>query len=473
MKETGVKIVGITLAFCIVLGYVNHVLALKHDDGSYCVTNFYELEKDTVDVLVLGSSHAFMSFNTGVLWREHGISSYVLSASAQPMWNSYYYLKEALKTQTPKLIVLEGYRVIEEDEYTSARFAIRSTYGLKWSRNKIDAIKASVPQGERLGFVLGYTQYHDRYTELSEEDFTLRKKAEKYEAWKGFEWGLRTTPVENADVSECIEYIDLMEKTEKYYRAIMELAQEHNIPIMVVIAPYTNMPQQDQKMYNSAQKIAEEYQVPFLNYNMIDLDIDYTRDMYDESHLNGRGSCKFTSKWGEYITQHYDFQDHRGDSVYDSWECDAQYLDALMEDEKMREVTEACQMPEYIVRDNYYTFVSIDGYCELEQEAVRGILEKLGISDAYGGGIWYFAGGEAVWSSGNEEALQYFETKRHDFMLKRVRNTDGGYENVICIDNQGYKIVGDGINVVIFDTVTGNIADAFGIDADEEYQLYR
>lgn len=186
------------------------------------------------------------------------------------MWNTYYYLKEALKTQKPKLIVLEGYRLLEEEEFLDAGYVIKSTYGLKWSKNRLDAIRASAPQEDWPGYLLGYTQYHDRYQELSEEDFTSGKEAEKYETWKGFE-----------------------------------------------------------------------------------LWIDYGTDMFNTSHLNGRGSCKFTSYWGEYIAGQYDLPDHRGDPAYDSWERNAAYLDALMEDISLRETADAAQIPDCLVRDNY------------------------------------------------------------------------------------------------------------------------
>lgn len=185
MKKTAIKWIGGAMLLCMLLWGVNHVLAVKDDDGIYSMTQFYELEENTVDVLVLGSSHAYMSFNTGALWREYGISSYVLTASAQPLWNSYYYLKEALKTQRPKLIVLEGYRLLEEEEFLSPGYVIKSTYGLKWSPNRIDAIKASAPREEWPGYMLGYTQYHDRYTELGEEDLLSERKPRNMKHGKG------------------------------------------------------------------------------------------------------------------------------------------------------------------------------------------------------------------------------------------------------------------------------------------------
>lgn len=98
------------LCFCMLLGLVlwktDSVLAVKYGDGIYGMTRFYQLDNETVDVLILGSSHAFEDVNTGVLWEQHGMASYVLAGSVQLMWNTYYYLKEALKTQTPQLIIL-------------------------------------------------------------------------------------------------------------------------------------------------------------------------------------------------------------------------------------------------------------------------------------------------------------------------------------------------------------------------------
>ena len=71
-----------------------------------------------MDVLVLGSSHAFENINTGTLWDEYGMASYVLGGSRQPSLEYiYYYLKEALKTQRPELIVLEGYMLLYDADY--------------------------------------------------------------------------------------------------------------------------------------------------------------------------------------------------------------------------------------------------------------------------------------------------------------------------------------------------------------------
>ena len=61
MRKTAVKTAGIIMILCLVLWYANHVLSIKDDDGIYSMKKFYELDKNTVDVLVVGSSHAYSS----------------------------------------------------------------------------------------------------------------------------------------------------------------------------------------------------------------------------------------------------------------------------------------------------------------------------------------------------------------------------------------------------------------------------
>lgn len=85
-----------------------NVFSFKYGDGIYGMEKFYEQEEGTVDVLILGPSLAFADINTATLWSEYGISAFHLGGSIQPMWNTYYYMKEALKYQRPKVMILEA-----------------------------------------------------------------------------------------------------------------------------------------------------------------------------------------------------------------------------------------------------------------------------------------------------------------------------------------------------------------------------
>ena len=68
---------------------------------------FYDLKKNTADILYLGSSHVYTGFSPQVLYDEYGITSYSLAMGNQNLTLSYYWLKEALRTQSPSAVVLE------------------------------------------------------------------------------------------------------------------------------------------------------------------------------------------------------------------------------------------------------------------------------------------------------------------------------------------------------------------------------
>ena len=91
---------------------INRVLKIKGQEyGVYSpyaqYGGFYEMEKNTVDVLFLGSSHCYCGFSPQEFYDRCGIRSYNLGSSRQSTWLSYYWLREALKTQTPQAVVMD------------------------------------------------------------------------------------------------------------------------------------------------------------------------------------------------------------------------------------------------------------------------------------------------------------------------------------------------------------------------------
>lgn len=475
MGKSAVRIICFFLATGAVLGYLNKVFKFKYSDGIYAVTTFYKLENNTVDVLFLGSSHAFISFNGGTLWDEYGIASYALGGSVQPMWTTYYYLKEALKTQTPELIVLEGYMLMWDSDYRPVDGeTIKNTFGLRWSREKIDAVKASAPREKWTGFLLEYTQYHTRYTELSDADFLKNQNSRYYDDWKGFAMLMNTEPVEPPDVSGVAERAELYEKTERYYRATIELAQMNNIPIMVVISPYAGISEYEQQKFNTGGDIAVEYGVPFLNCNLLyaEIGIDYSTDAADTAHLNPKGSQKYSSFFGSYLVSNFDLSDRRGDAAYDSWQRNAAYVTQMSKDLNLKETYDIEEIAEKLQDDNYWLFLTVDGNCTTSDENLRGFFNALGLpaDGSRGVGLHNAAGWE--WYPQAEEVERYIRVA-HDFCIRKTANDDGTYTNSIIIDNSKYQRVTSGVNIVVYDTLTEQVADTMGIDPNNGYIIIK
>lgn len=473
MKKSIVRIASFLVILVLCLGYLNSVFKVKYGDGIYSVTKFYELESDTVDVLILGSSHAFEDFNTGTLWDEYGLSSYVLGGSIQPMWNTYYYLKEALKTQTPDLIVLEGFCTTFSSEYIDDSRIIKNNYGLKWSTDKIESLKVSSPP-ERWGeFFLEYSQYHTRYKELSRADFVKNQGNPLYEDWKGFGCNMAVNPYEVIDVRGVEERASLFEKTEKYYRETIELALDNNIPILIIISPYAGINEDEQKKFNTALDIADEYGVPFVNCNLIDeIGMDWTVDAADSGHLSYRGNQKFSKYIGKYLVDNYNLTDHRGEPEYASWEENAQFIRQMIYDQELYESAELSAIIEKLQNDNYWTFISVDGTCNTEESTFEILFDRYGIPKDGSNGIWFISN-EGLWDTTMDNGEFFRRTDSHDFHLRRSIEENGNGTNEIIIDNENYKKVTNGVNIIVYDVLTEKVADTIGFNADDEYAIVR
>ena len=474
MKKSIIRITSFVMLLVFLLGSINSMFKVKYGDGIYDVTKFYELEENTVDVLFLGSSHAFEDFNTGTLWDEYGLSSFVLAGSIQPMWNTYYYLKEALKTQTPDLIVLEGYCAVVSDEYADDSRIIKNNYGLKWSLDKVNSLKVSSPQERWREFFLEYSQYHTRYKELSREDFVRNQGNPFYKDWKGFGCNMTVTPYEVMDVSAIEARTPLYEKTEKYYRATIELARENDIPIVVIVSPYSGITETEQMMYNTASDIAGEYGIPFVNCNLLtdEIGLDWTVDAADPGHLSYKGNQKYSKYIGKYLVENYKLSDHRGEPEYSTWEDNAKYIRQMICDQEMLESTELSTITEKIINDNYWVFVSVDGTCNTADVTFEELFDKCGIPKNGLNGIWFISD-DVSWNTTINEGEFFERTEPHDFLLRRSVDENGAWTNEIIIDNADYKKVANGVNIVIYDKLTEKVADAIGFNADDGYAIVR
>ncbi|WP_405376679.1 hypothetical protein [Pseudobutyrivibrio sp.] len=474
MKNTVFRMCAFIIILVIVLYAWVSVFKYKYVDGIYSLTKYYELEDNSVDLLVLGSSHAFESFNTMTLWNEYGISSYDLGGCFQPTWNSYYNLKEALKTQTPKLIVFEAYSTVVTDEYLDSATTIKNITGMRWSKNKIDDIKASTSEEDRAQFYLEYSQYHTRYKDISEKDFLDGQGEQYYSSWKGYYCAMQTTPLEYLDVSMYDERTEMTEKTEYYYRKIIELAQENNIPIMVAVAPFAGINDDKEKVYNKAGDIAKEYNVPFVNYNLLvdEIGLDYSTDCEDPSHLNFRGSQKFTSYFGRTALSEYNLPDHRGDERYSSWQENADCLGRMIASQEIKESWDYDYIVSKLQDENYTICVSIDGNVDMSNENLKNALEAININDLQNTGIYCVEDGIVIWNSQIKNEF-FLGTKNHDIHLSSKQDENGECHNIIIVDGEYYSKVTDGINIMIYDKAIDEIVDCFGLDANEEYCIVR
>lgn len=470
-KKALIEIIIFAFILSIVLYVWNYTFKFKYGDGIYDLTTFYSLEDDTVDILILGSSHAFENINTGVLWDDYGYSSFILGGSQQPMWNTYYYLKEALKTQNPKLIILEGYYLLETNEYTDDSRIIKNNYGLRISKDKIDSLIVSTPSDKRKDIFLGFIMYHNRYGKLEKSDFLKYQGNLYYNNWKGFGCNMATTSFESKDISYVNGIMDLQEKTEEYYKATIDLAQKNEIPIIVVISPYVGMGYTDQCKFNRGKEIAEDKNVPFLNFNYLtdDIGLDYSKDFADRNHLNYLGNQKYTHYLGAYIDSKYSIPDHRGDIKYQSWDDNSKYLNQMIKNNLFRQIDNIETLVTEAENSNYWVLMSANN-CNRDslKEELDIYLQNKGIIENYLDGVWLIKENPNDSKFIKDKKLS-FSTYSHNICMKYLYNDNTcEYEKSINIDKKEY-VSGKGlIEMVVYDPMTEELVDYLVVNDKNE-----
>lgn len=319
-KKNRIRI-GFVLLFIVTIYFISNILRVKSSHGINQLEGLYWQPGDTIDVVMMGSSHIHCNVNTALLWEEYGIPSYDYSGAEQPLWMTYHYLKELYKYQDPKVVVLDLYAPARFKEDYQYDWISENIYGMRFSFNKLQMLAVSVEPMRLFQYFPSFLVYHDRYDDLEEEDFEhFLWDGEEKEAFKGYTPYWNQMPQEVPDIDE--EQSDgLSAKSEKYLRKIIDFMEKKEGELILIAAPYV-ITEEDQKVYNRIAEIAKEKGITFINYNEYyeEIGLDFEHDFNDESHLNYWGSCKFTDYLGKFLRTCGSIQDRRGQEGYESWD---------------------------------------------------------------------------------------------------------------------------------------------------------
>ncbi len=315
---------------------LTRIMLPKRNDFTYDVSRkvrgFYAEPENSLDLVFIGSSNLFSTINPAVLWREYGITSYVFGANEQNLPLSYYYTKEALKHQSPQAVVLDVFYCNFPGMQREA--VVRTNLDdMPWDFNKLEAIWNNVPTGERASYLLPIIKYHDRWNDLSKQDFTVYRGRNPYKGWSPFEGqedGYTKSPEEIAAV---MERSALEEEAVAWLDRIAACCEENGAELILLKTPNDDLiclPTQDggyeevagQAYYNAVADLAYERGLSFLNLNCI---------MQGRGHNDIADSQKVTSYFGSWFLETHETLDKRGTTDYAYWDQDADAVYAYID----------------------------------------------------------------------------------------------------------------------------------------------
>lgn len=297
-----------TLLFAGLLAQASDLLMHKQIEGRWNMTakvyGYFNQEPDTLDVVFFGSSHMYCSLDPNLLEEQTGLRSYIFATQQQPLWITYHYMVEALKTQAPEIMVVEVYMASEMVNYMDEGTNHTAIDPFPLSLNKIQMIRAAVPKGEQRFYLFDIMKYHGRWEELEITDFD-RTYEQETDPDKGY--------VRLSEVAKDVVFEDVSSVTEArvgtgkslaYIEKMIDLTEEKGIRLVLIKAP-SNATAEEKKFYNGVANLATERGVEFIDYNSYawyqELGLNLATDFYDQRHLNESGMKKFTTQFGQHL----------------------------------------------------------------------------------------------------------------------------------------------------------------------------
>lgn len=297
------------------------------------ICGYYAEPKDSIDVVFIGGSVTYYSWQPLLAWKEFGFTSYNFCVDALQPQVIKYMMTESQKTQTPKLFVIDirpfqyGNLYNQEENiqnmYRVAPFRNFSD-NMKFSKNRYELIECCAPSlEEKWTYHFDLAKYHSNWKSFICADNWKYILNEKKNHSKGFSYYEDANPIVFQDTTMVRETQELDDKVKAYFVALLNYCKTNNLEVLFLVSPYGNSVD-DQKKYNYMENQIDSYGFDFFNANdyTYEMGLDFYKDYYDFDHMNICGSDKFTKYFAQFLDEKYNFADKRESEEYESWNED-------------------------------------------------------------------------------------------------------------------------------------------------------
>jgi hypothetical protein len=482
------KVLIFALIVGVVVAFVNFIELPKYlYDSKWATTatyvGFYKIPKDSVDVLILGSSHAATGISPQKLYDEYGITSYNLGCEQQNLLVSYYWLKEALKYQSPKAVIIDTYMLQtynNSEPLNTAESCTRKAIDyMRWGDVKFRAIKDICKHDTNQNiwsYYLTNLRFHTRWTWLNDSDFTFNEMKDHYEL-KGYiplyiSDGSSNYTAFSSDINKGKNELNTL--MVEYMQKIVNLCRKNNIELIMIKTPTTRT---NIKWHNAVQNFADKNHVNFYDLNENNkyqqLGFDFATDMYDHGHSNVSGSIKITRYIGNMLQNQLDLLP----KMSDAWEATEEYWDEVQTIYLLLRETDLIKYLRELNLERFSIFMAAnaDTMNGLNQETVDSI-RKLGFNVDLGcnSNCNYIAvkTPEGIFETASDGEIIRNDTYNNGRLgyTITIGKDDSGNEISICLDGTDYSLQNQqGINIVVYDNISQDVIDSvcFDISSDD------
>ncbi len=442
----GAAVLVVAVVFAMLLGALTKPKFYNDNYWPLDVTyqGFYEMEQDSIDVLFLGSSHAIAAFSPQELYDACGIRSFNLGSEEQSLFISYYWLKEALRLQKPKAVVLDlmvAYPYLDTP-YNCSEPSIRKALDpMHWSPVKWQAVQElhrMDPQQTLASFVFPVIRYHARWNALTANDIRL---------WPAQRTDLKGYAVLSEDY-HLQDFVPLKEAEQEpalmhgvmqqYLDRITALCKDEGIRLILTNTPYL---ENSSAVHAAGEAYARKHGLAYIDFNqeelLSQLQFDFAHDMADAGHANTFGAVKLTDYIGTVL-----LENGVQPMPDEQYETSRTYCSRQIRNANLYRISELSDVLAQLNDTDYLIFVTGSGP---DEAALLGLA-------ASGPFTAVIDQGNASVYGPEKEAYRFRENLHYSLEAQEKTGT-------IRVDDYTYERTGEGLQIVILDLEKGYVID--------------
>ncbi|MBQ3329711.1 MAG: hypothetical protein IJG87_00865 [Ruminococcus sp.] len=314
-----IKLLAFALAVISTTYLLQTFLLKRIDNNTMRMEAFYLEEKGTIDVALIGASDVYAGYSAPYAYEKYGYTSYPYATQSSPANIVLPQIKEVIKYQDPKMIVVESNAFLYKDnelpsEASQRMFADNVPHDEIWR----DYLDDAIPKDKQIEYYLPIVKYHSSWNEypwkLKYLKAELGLKQAGYSLFRGYKTVANefhpTVKVYNDQLADDDSTYPLGVNGERYLRQTLEYLKENNIT-NVVFMRFPHIVRKDAysrfRRCNEAGNIIQSYGYDFVNLERYGEQEGFVvnEDFYNWDHLNVYGTEKLTDYVADMLLNKY------------------------------------------------------------------------------------------------------------------------------------------------------------------------
>ena len=324
------------------VSFLQYYLCIPLSTDLTRVIQFSKEPVNSIDVLLIGSSQTYSGFSSAYAYGKFGFTSYPLAISGSSCTAWKPAVRTALRTQKPKLIVVDTFGGGYDPETVRSRkyplYMLNNYTPLSMERMEA-AYEMSIrsDESDTLSYAFPFIRYH---TKIPSNLLRIRERMaiDSYgpSPLKGVETITKVKKLKPLD-EKCFssDLIPLDKNTEEIIIDFIDFCSDKGIPVLFVKYPSSMLTVKafdaDKRM-NSVLKLAESKGCAALDLEkkFFEIGLNEATDYYNPGHPNVRGQKKVTAYLGNYIQNEMGIGPSELDaSLSEDWGKAAAYYETL------------------------------------------------------------------------------------------------------------------------------------------------